>query len=104
VFTVAGQAVVDAGTVNVANRTVSVPVVATASDAEAVVTFAGNTALRTGSNTVSVTVTAPSGVKKVYSVTVVVAKSSNTDLSYGFGFWYCVGFWSEYCFGYCYCS
>jgi len=81
VFTVAGQAVVDAGTVNVANRTVSVPVVATASDAEAVVTFAGNTALRTGSNTVSVTVTAPSGVKKVYSVTVVVAKSSNTDLS-----------------------
>ena len=81
VLRVAGQDVVSGGTVSVANRTVSVPVVATASDAEAVVTFAGNSALRTGSNTVTVTVVAPSGAKQVYTVTVVVAKSSNTDLS-----------------------
>ena len=80
-FKVNGEAVVDAGSVNVANRTVTVPVVAVASDAEALVAVSGNTGLKTGSNTVSVTVTAANGTKKVYTVTVVVAKSANTDLS-----------------------
>ena len=80
-FKVNGEVVVDAGSVSVANRTVTVPVVAVASDAEALVAVSGNTGLKTGSNTVSVTVTAANGTKKVYTVTVVVAKSANTDLS-----------------------
>ncbi|MEI7419997.1 MAG: cadherin-like beta sandwich domain-containing protein, partial [Actinomycetes bacterium] len=80
-FKVNGEVVVDAGSVSVANRTVTVPVVAVASDAEALVAVSGNTGLKTGSNTVSVTVTAANGTKKVYTVTVVVAKSSNKELA-----------------------
>jgi hypothetical protein len=45
------------------------------------VAVTGNTGLKTGSNTVSVAVTAADGSKKTYTVTVVVAQSSNTNLS-----------------------
>jgi hypothetical protein len=76
-----GVTVADAGVVNVANRTVTVPVVAVASDADALVAVSGNSGLKTGSNTVSVVVTAANGAKKVYTVTVVVAKSSNKELA-----------------------
>lgn len=80
-FKVNDVTVADGASINVANKTASVTVVATAADADAVVSVAGNTALRTGSNTVSVTVVAANLTKKVYTVTVVVAKSSNTALS-----------------------
>ena len=76
-----GVTVADAGVVNVANRTVTVPVVAVAADADALVAVSGNSGLKTGSNTVSVVVTAANGAKKVYTVTVVVAKSSNKELA-----------------------
>ena len=79
-LTVAGQSVEDNATVNVANRTVSVPVVALAADSDATVAVSGNSSLKTGNNIVSVVVTAANGTKKTYSVTVVVAKSSNKEL------------------------
>jgi hypothetical protein len=75
-----GSSVVSGATVNVANRTTSVPVVAVASDSDATVAVSGNTSLKTGNNTVSVVVTAANGTKKTYTVNVVVAKSSNKDL------------------------
>ena len=81
VFTVNGSDVQDGSTVNVAYGTASVVVVASAADAEALVSVAGGSALRTGSNQVVVSVTAANGTKKLYTVTVVVAKSSNTNLS-----------------------
>ena len=81
VFKVAGSNVADGSSVTVANRTTSVAVVATAVDADAVVTVAGATGLRTGSNSVVVTVVAASGAKKVYTVAVQVLKSSNTVLT-----------------------
>ena len=81
VFTVNGSAVVDGSTVNVAYATGSVVVVATAADAEALVSVAGGSALRTGSNQVVVSVTAANGTRKLYTVTVQVAKSSNTNLA-----------------------
>jgi hypothetical protein len=81
VFTVNGSAVQDGDVVSVANKTASVAVVAVAADADAVVSVAGASGLKTGENQLVVTVTAASGLKKVYGLTVVVAKSSNTKLS-----------------------
>jgi hypothetical protein len=81
VFTVNGSAVQDGSVVGVAYGTASVPVVATAEDAGALVSVGGGSALRTGSNVVVVTVVAANGTKKLYTVTVQVAKSSNTALS-----------------------
>jgi ribosomal protein S28E/S33 len=72
--------VADAGSISVANKTLNVAVVATPEDAESVVAISGDSALRTGNNTVSILVTAPNGSKRTYTVTVVVLKSSNTDL------------------------
>ena len=81
VFKINDGAVTDGSTVNVAYKTGSVSVTATPADADAIVTVSGNTGLRPGNNTISVVVVAPNGTKKVYTVTVTVAKSSNTNLT-----------------------
>ena len=80
-FKVNGQDVVEGQAVNVPFGTVSVPVVAIAADAEALVAVVGGSALRTGSNQVVVTVTAANGTKKTFQAVIQVAKSSNTRLS-----------------------
>ena len=79
-FKINDVSVVDSQVVPVAYATASVSVVATAADAEALVAVVGGSSLRTGANQVVVTVTAANGTKKVYAVTVQVAKSSDTAL------------------------
>ena len=82
VFQVAGADVVSGGTVTLPAGSTSVDVVASATDAAASVSVVGRSGLVTGSNTVTVTVTAANGSVRTYTVTVVVlALSSNTDLS-----------------------
>jgi hypothetical protein len=68
-------------TLTVPNGTTSVDLVATASDANATVKVTGNTALNTGSNSVSVYVIAQNGAKRVISFTVYVELSADTSLS-----------------------
>ncbi|NBT47531.1 MAG: hypothetical protein EBT07_06870, partial [Actinobacteria bacterium] len=81
VFTVNGSVVSTGDTVVVPNRTTSVNVIATAEDVDANVAVAGATNLRTDKNTLTVTVIAANGTKKVYTVFVQVAKSSDTRLA-----------------------
>ena len=80
-FKVNGEDVVEGQALNVPFGTVSVPVVATPADAEALVAVVGGSALRTGSNQVVVTVTAANGTKKTFQAVIQVAKSNNTRLS-----------------------
>jgi hypothetical protein len=81
-LTVADTAVVAAGTVNVPFGTERVSVVPVLESADAKFTISGNTGLKTGSNELVVTVTAPSGAQAVTKVTIQVAEAaSNTGLS-----------------------
>ena len=80
-ITVNGVAVANGGTVNKPFGTSSVTVVATATSAKATVVVSGDTNLISGSNTVNIAVTSEAGVTAMYSFTVVVAQSSNTDVS-----------------------
>ncbi|NBX94036.1 MAG: hypothetical protein EBQ79_00155, partial [Actinobacteria bacterium] len=66
--------------VNVAFGTSSVDVNAVPTSAVATVAIFGASGLRTGNNTVTIRVTAENQTFKLYTVTVVVAKSSNTAL------------------------
>ena len=76
------EVVVTAGsTVNKANGTESVAVVATPTSNVATAVVSGNTDLNTGLNTVTITVTAESGAVATYTFTVDVAKSSVKTLS-----------------------
>jgi hypothetical protein len=81
-LTVADSVVVSGDTVNVPFGTSRVSVIPVLASTEAKFTITGNTSLVTGSNSVVVTVTAPSGAQTVSTVTVVVAApASNTGLS-----------------------
>jgi hypothetical protein len=82
-ITINSNAVVAGGSVNVPSGTTSVSVAATTTDAGASYVVSGRTGLRTGSNTVTITVTAADGITTAnYTVTVVVAAlSSNTNLA-----------------------
>ena len=76
------EVVVTAGsTVNKANGTESVAVVATPTSNVSTAVVSGNTDLNTGLNTVTITVTAESGAVATYTFTVDVAKSSLKTLS-----------------------
>jgi hypothetical protein len=80
-LTVADSEVVSGATVNVPFGTTRVSVIPVVASPEAKFTIAGNTGLTTGSNSVVVTVTAPSGAQVVSTVTVVVASpAANTGL------------------------
>ncbi len=80
---VAGKTVLSGGSVNVPAGTNRVEVVPTLESKEARFTVTGNTGYLNGTtNTVSVTVTAPSGAVSVYTVSVIVAAlASDTSLS-----------------------
>ena len=80
-ITVDGSAVVANGTVNKPFGTTSVDVVATASSAKATVVVSGQTELESGNNVVNIAITSEAGVTATYSFTVVVAKSSNTNVT-----------------------
>ena len=80
-LTVDGNSVVDGGLINRSYGTASVDVVAVAEDLNADVVVTGESSLVTGSNTVTIAITAENGAKASYSFTVVVAKSSNAGIS-----------------------
>jgi hypothetical protein len=81
-LTVADSVVVSGDTVNVPFGTTRVSVIPVVASSEAKFTVSGNTGLNTGSNSVVVTVTAPSGAQTVNTVTVLVAAAAaNTGLS-----------------------
>lgn len=81
-ITLDGETVTAGSTVEKPNGTVSVSVTATASDAEATVVINGTTALRTGTNTVTILVTAPSGASRTYTLSIrVLALSNDTSLA-----------------------
>lgn len=81
-FTVDGTNVTDGAVVDVAFGTSSVDVVATPTNADALVEVTGDTGLEAGANTVSVLVTAADDVTtQTYSVTVNVAKNNDTSLA-----------------------
>ena len=81
-LTVADSVVVSGATVNVPFGTTRVSVIPVVASPEAKFTIAGNTGLTTGSNSVVVTVTAPSGAQVISTVTVLVASpAANTGLS-----------------------
>ena len=75
-FTVNGSAVASGDVVTVANGTTSVTVAAVANDVLSVVDVAGRAGLVTGSNTLTVTVTAEDGTTASYSVTLFVTPLS----------------------------
>ena len=79
-ITVNGGAVAVNGSVSVAFGTPSVEVVAEANSVVASVVVSGDSGLHTGSNTVTVTVTAQDGSVTSYTFTVVVAASGNKNL------------------------
>ncbi|MEI7420069.1 MAG: cadherin-like beta sandwich domain-containing protein, partial [Actinomycetes bacterium] len=76
-FKVDGTTVVDGQTLNIAQGRTSVSVEAVPTDIYATALTAGNTGLNSGSNDVTVTVTADDGTVKVYHVNVVVATPSS---------------------------
>jgi hypothetical protein len=80
VFTVNGFSATEGQIFNLPYNTTSVPVVATPSDSEAVVSIAGASALRTGNNPITVTVVAANGNKKFYSVNARVAAANNVNI------------------------
>jgi hypothetical protein len=81
-LTVAGELVLSGGSVNVPAGTVRVSVLPVLESDVARFVINGNTGLVTGTNTLSVVVTAPSGASETYSVSVIVAApQSDTSLS-----------------------
>ncbi len=80
-ITVNGTATAAGSTVNVAAGTTSVTVVATAEDAGASTSVEGATDLKTGSNVVTVFVTAANSRVVSYTLTVVVPASINTNIT-----------------------
>ncbi len=80
-FTLGGDTVVDGQTVQASFGTEALAVVAVTEDSKATVEVEGGDALEVGENSVTATVTAQDGTVKVYTVKIVVAGSSNTDLS-----------------------
>jgi hypothetical protein len=73
-FTINGTTVTDGGSINVALGTTRLHVSAIAADAKASVSVTGKSDLKTGSNTLTVTVTALSGDSTTYTVTVIVGE------------------------------
>jgi hypothetical protein len=73
-FTINGTTVTDGGSINVALGTTRLHVSAIAADAKASVSVTGKSGLNTGSNTLTVTVTALSGDSTTYTVTVIVGE------------------------------
>jgi hypothetical protein len=81
-ITLNGATVADGATVNVPFGTTEVFVTATGADAEATTEVTGTTELVTGTNEITIVVTAPSGATATYTVTVnVLALSSDTSLA-----------------------
>jgi hypothetical protein len=81
VFTINGNSVADGDTINLANGTTSVTVIATATNIAASVDISGSTGLLPGSQNCEVTVTAEDGAIQTYSVILRVASlaiSNNT--------------------------
>ena len=74
-----GSAITDGATINLAAGTTSVSVAVTPTESHATYSVSGASTLATGSNAVTVTVTAQDGTKKVYSFTAVVAAPLSTD-------------------------
>jgi hypothetical protein len=80
-FTIDGQSVTDGASISVAFGTESVEVVATPTDAGAVVDITGDSELSTGENTVTATVTAEDDVTtQAYTVTVNVLENDDVTL------------------------
>jgi len=77
VFQVNGQDVTDGSTVNLDPNTTSVAVTATPVDQAATVAVVGDTGLSSGSNDLTVTVTATDATSSVYSVTLNVLPSTD---------------------------
>ena len=81
-ITLNGATVADGATVNVPFGTTEVFVTATGADAEATTEVTGTTELVTGTNEITIVVTAPSGATATYTVNVnVLALSSDTSLA-----------------------
>ena len=81
-ITLNGATVADGATVNVPFGTTEVFVTATGEDAEATTEVTGTTELETGTNEITIVVTAPSGATATYTVTVnVLALSNDTSLA-----------------------
>jgi len=81
-ITLDGDAVTPGATVDKPNGTASVAVTATPADVEASAVISGNSALTTGTNIVSILVTAPSGATRTYILNIrVLALSNDTTLS-----------------------
>jgi hypothetical protein len=81
-ITLDGEPVVAGSTVDKPNGTSAVSVTATAADPDALVSITGTSSLITGTNIVSILVTAPSGASRTYTVSVrVLALSSDTSLA-----------------------
>ncbi|NBS62053.1 MAG: hypothetical protein EBT26_08475, partial [Microbacteriaceae bacterium] len=82
VFAVNEDDVTNGATVNLDYGTTSVEVIAEPTDVEATVVVSGNQGLNTGSNTLTVTVTAADGTTvQTYTVTLQVAANSDTSLA-----------------------
>ncbi|MEY4418104.1 MAG: hypothetical protein RIQ88_542, partial [Actinomycetota bacterium] len=79
-FTVNGVDVAAGETVNLDPYTTSVEAVATATDVAAVAVVTGDTDLVSGSNTLTVTVTAENGDVQEYNYTLIVAAGNDTSL------------------------
>ncbi|NBR77361.1 MAG: hypothetical protein EBT76_00945, partial [Microbacteriaceae bacterium] len=80
-ITVDGESVTAGGTVARAHGTASVAVIADPEDDFATAEVSGSSGLTTGSNTVSILVTAENGDTATYTFTVQVALSSNTGIA-----------------------
>jgi len=80
-FTVNGEDVDGGSVLELDANTESVEVLLESTDVNAVVVVSGDTNLKTGVNTLKVTVTAPSKAKKEYLVTLKVKVSTDTSLS-----------------------
>jgi hypothetical protein len=81
-ITLNGATVADGATVNVPFGTTEVFVTATGADVEATTEVTGTTELVTGTNEITIVVTAPSGATATYTVNVnVLALSSDTSLA-----------------------
>ena len=81
-LTLNGASVVDGATVNVPFGTTEVFVTATGADVEATTEVTGTTGLETGTNEITIVVTAPSGATATYTVNVnVLALSSDKTLA-----------------------
>ncbi|NBY43752.1 MAG: hypothetical protein EBQ61_03070, partial [Micrococcales bacterium] len=76
-----GVLTTDGSIIEKQNGTASVSVEVETNSVSSIYSVSGETGLRSGSNLVTITVTAESGTKATYSVTILVAGSSDTTLS-----------------------